>query len=132
MAVQMSGLTGTRALKMSDVTAPALIAYTPQFGNRKVRNMHDWLKPLPVPPEALLVNRGGQRGVLPCGDAWGYSKVIRRPAGNKFTGLYPQTGWARNQEKGLAFSEEKPINLPIMPLPSSVYAGVNSKIPGRF
>ena len=78
MAVQMSGLTGTRALKMSDVTAPALIAYTPQFGNRKVRNMHDWLKPLPVPPEALLVNRGGQRGVLPCGDAWGYSKVIRR------------------------------------------------------
>ena len=129
---KIGGLDGTRAVKMSDISVPASIANVPQFGNRKVRNTHDWLKPLPQPSSVTLLNRGGQRGVLPCFEAVNYSRVIRRAPGNKFTGLYPQQGYARSQPLGLAFQKEKPTNLPIMSLPSSVNGALNSKIRGRY
>ena len=127
---KIAGLDGTRAVKLSDVTAPALIAFTPQFGNRKVRTMHGWMKPLPVPSDVTLVNIGGQRGVLPCGQSWNYERVIRRPAGNKFTGLYPQQGYGRSQPLGLAYLAEKPTNLPIMIPTSSVNAAIHSQLKG--
>ena len=129
---KISGLDGTRAVKMSDVTASAMIGQKDQFGNRKVRPMHGWLKPLPLANRTDETNRGGVRGVLPCGSAWNYYDVLRRPAGNKMTGLYPQQGAFRNQPRGLAWQPEKPINQPIMKLTSSVYAGIPSSIPGRY
>ena len=127
---KIAGLTGTRAVKLSDVTAPALVNFEPQFGNRKVRNMHDWMKPLPQPSSVTLLNRGGQRGVLPCGSSWNYERVIRRPGGNKFTGLYPQQGYGRNQPLGLAYLAQKPTNLPIMIPTSSINPALSSSIPG--
>ena len=131
---KMSGLTGTRALKMSDVTASAMIGQVDQFGNRNVVSMHGWLKPhqYNTPNRITEVNRGGVRGVMPCGSSLNYVDVIRRPAGNKWTGLYPQQGAVRNEPRGLAWSKDKPINLPIMRLTSSVYAGVESSIPGPY
>lgn len=129
---KISGLDGTKAVKMSDVTASAMIDQTPQFGNRQVRPIHGWLKPLPLANRTDETNRGGVRGVLPCASAWNYVDVIRRPAGNKFTGLYPQQGAFRSQPHGLAWQKEKPINLPIMQRTSSVYAGIPSSIPGRY
>lgn len=56
-------------------------------------------------------------------------QVIRRPPVNPMQGLYPQVGWARHQKKGLAYDPKKPIDLPLMPLSSSFYAGMNNKIP---
>ena len=127
---KISGLDGTRALKLSDVTAPALINFEPQFGNRQVRPIHDWMKPLPEPSTITLLNRGGQRGVLPCGSSWNYQRVIRRPAGNKFTGLYPQQGYGRSQALGLAYLPEKPTNLPILRPTSSTNAALPSAFGG--
>ena len=129
---KISGLDGTRALKMSDVTASAMIGQKDQFGNRQVRPIHGWLKPLPLANRTNETNRGGVRGVMPCGSAWNYVDVKRRPAGNKWTGLYPQQGAFRDQPSGLAWQVEKPINQPIMRLTSSVYAGIPSSIPGRY
>ena len=126
----MGGLTGQVDPKLSDITSSALIAQKDQFGNRNVVYEHDWLKPPATPFGPTIVNRGGQIGVMPCGEALNYNKVLRRPAGNKFTGLYPQVGWARNQEKGLAYSVDKPINLPIAIPTSSVNGALPSKIKG--
>ena len=125
---KISGLEGTRALKLSDVTAPALIEYRPQFGNRLVRPIHGWVKPLPLPTNECLVNRGGQRGVLPCGQAWNYERVLRRPSGSKFSGLYPQQGYGRSQPLGLAYSKNKPTNLKIMMPTSSINAAIHSEL----
>lgn len=129
---KISGLDGTKALKMSDVTAHALVDFKPQFGNRKVRLMHDWMKPPPLPATVTLLNRGGQRGVLPCGQSWNYNIVLRRPPGNKFTGLYPQQGYGRSQPLGLAYLGEKPTNLPIMKPTSSINSSLPSSIGGDY
>lgn len=56
-------------------------------------------------------------------------RVLRRPPVKSTEGMYPSTGYARGQDKGLAFLAEKPITGKIMPLASSFYAGMNNKIP---
>ena len=82
----------------------------------------------------LRTNQGGARGVNPCkgapsvGFAGGASRVIRRPAMPYEGGLYPQQGFARHQQKGLAYLKEKPINLPFIPIPDSFNAGLNSRL----
>ena len=83
----------------------------------------------------LLSNQGGTRGVMPCkgvssvGSLGGSHRVLRRPAIPYQGGLYPHTGYARGQKKGLAYDPEKPINLPLLPLADSFNAGLNSTIP---
>ena len=83
----------------------------------------------------LLSNQGGTRGVMPCkgvsslGSVGGAQRVLRGPAIPYQGGLYPNTGYARGQPKGLAYNPEKPINLPLMPLADSFNAGLNSRIP---
>jgi len=92
--------------------------------------------PTPMTQSVLLTNQGGARGVMPCKGATsmglvggGATRVLRRPAIPYQGGLYPHTGIARNQNKGLAYNPEKPINLPLMPLSNSFNAGLNSRIP---
>ena len=82
----------------------------------------------------LLTNLGGARGVLPCkgvssvGGVGGSGYVLRRPAIPYQGGLYPQQGYARSQQKGLAYSSEKPINQPLMPQADPFNAGLNSTL----
>ena len=82
----------------------------------------------------LLINQCGTRGVMPCkgatavGFAGGASRILRRPAIPYQGGLYPHQGYARGQRKGLAFSPEKPINQPLMPLADSFNAGLNNRL----
>jgi len=82
----------------------------------------------------LLTNNGGARGVMPCkgapsvGFAGGASRVLRRPNIPYQGGLYPSQGYARSQQKGLAYLEGRPINQPLMPLADSFNAGLNSTL----
>ena len=80
----------------------------------------------------LLTNMGGVRGVKPCKGAssvvGGASYILRRPAISALGGLYPQQGYARSQQKGLAFQAEKPINQPLLPLADCFNAGLNSTL----
>ena len=56
------------------------------------------------------------RGVLPCK---GEPESIKhtRPETSLTGGIYPQQGYARHQKKGLATDFNKPMNLPVMPIP---------------
>ena len=82
----------------------------------------------------LRTNDGGARGVMPCkgatsvGFAGGASRVLRRPDIPYQGGLYPHTGIARHQQRGLAYNKETPINLPLMPIADSFNAGLNSRL----
>tara|TARA_R110000787_G_scaffold164544_1_gene277645 strand:- start:45 stop:494 length:450 start_codon:yes stop_codon:yes gene_type:complete len=82
----------------------------------------------------LLTNMGGTRGVMPCkgaasvGGVGGSSYVLRAPAIPYQGGLYPHQGFARSQQKGLAFNPEKPINQPLMPNTDPFNAGLNSTL----
>ena len=82
----------------------------------------------------LRTNDGGARGVKPCkgapsvGFAGGASRVLRRPNVPYEGGLYPQQGYARHQQKGLAYLKEKPINLPFIPIADSFNSGLNSRL----
>tara|TARA_R110002167_G_scaffold55731_3_gene158162 strand:- start:577 stop:1020 length:444 start_codon:yes stop_codon:yes gene_type:complete len=81
----------------------------------------------------LLTNQSGTRGVMPCkgvtsvGGAAG-SRVLRAAAIPFEGGLYPNTGFARSQRKGLAFQSEKPIDQPLMAQASSFNAALNSRL----
>ena len=55
-------------------------------------------------------------------------KVIRREPVPQTRGMYPSTGFARKQEKGLAWLPHQPTSGPLMPLSSSMYAGANNKL----
>ncbi len=79
------------------------------------------LNPVPkLPSESLLKGQATgfpnpMRGVLPCrGEPEGirYGRFER----DKTAYMYPQTGYARHQKRGLAYDFDKPMNLPIMPI----------------
>ena len=81
----------------------------------------------------LLTNQGGSRGVKPC-----KGNAVAGPAGSRnlrrgvipyTSALYPHTGIARGQRKGLAYDKDKPINQPLTPLADCFNSGLNSKIP---
>ena len=82
----------------------------------------------------LSGNDGGIRGVMPCkgatsvGFAGGSSRTLRRPAIPYQGGLYIHQGYARGQQKGLAYQVEKPINQPLLPLADSFNAALNSRL----
>jgi hypothetical protein len=83
----------------------------------------------------LRTNDSGARGVMPCkglisvGFAGGATRTLRRPAIPYQGGMYPHTGIARHQPKGLAYNPEKPIDNPLLPLADSFNAALNSRIP---
>jgi hypothetical protein len=127
----ISGLAGRYEADTLNAVPPAWLSPTDMMmGNKKVINPHGALTSLPLANMTNITNRGGARGVLPCGHSWNYMRVLRREAGNKYTGLYPQTAYGRNQSKGLASLPQKPINLPIMSITSSVNAALPSAIKG--
>ena len=82
----------------------------------------------------LQTNNGGARGVMPCkgnaniGSLSGAVRVMRRPAISQMGGMYPQTGFARGQKKGLAYDPNKPINNALMPIADSFNSALNSKL----
>jgi hypothetical protein len=67
------------------------------------------------------------RKVLGCKIMPDQVKVARAPAVGPTYGLQAHQGNGRNQHIGLAYT--KPIDLPLMPQASSVYAGLNNEIP---
>ena len=92
--------------------------------------------PGPMQQAVLNGNLGGQRGVMPCKGIAGSNLVgggpvhiLRRPAIPYQGGLYPHQGYARGQRKGLAYDPQKPISQPLMPIPDSFNAGLNTKLP---
>jgi len=71
-------------------------------------------------------------GVLPCK---GQPEAIKygRYESSLTTGMYPSTGFARHQRLGLAVDHNKPMNLPVMPVPGFYNAdapNVLGNVPG--
>jgi hypothetical protein len=67
-----------------------------------------------------------RRAVLPCKGITHH--VLRRPALPSAGGMVAPTGIGRHQAKGLAFSPEKPIDGPIMPLSNPFAPGLNNML----
>ena len=134
-----NGMQGKRAV--DTINNLPLFGYTNNGLNKPNMNLNytrtDYLENgTPMRQSVLLSNQGGARGVNPCKGATsmglvggGATRVLRRPNIPYQGGMYPHTGIARNQNKGLAYSPEKPIDLPLMPLADSFNAGLNSRIP---
>tara|TARA_R110001632_G_scaffold128090_2_gene241973 strand:+ start:58 stop:501 length:444 start_codon:yes stop_codon:yes gene_type:complete len=131
-----NGLSGTRAINT--------IGNMPSFGytngglNKPVMKLNwkttNYLENMTsLRQSVLLTNQSGTRGVKPCkgivsvGGASG-SRVLRGAAMPFEQGMYPQTGFARSQRKGLAYDPQKPINQPLMPQASSFNAALNSRL----
>lgn len=75
------------------------------------------------------IHRPHTMKVLGCKQNHEAHRVLRRAPVSSTAGMYPSTGYARGQDRGLAYLAEKPITGKIMPLSSSFYAGMNNKIP---
>ena len=67
-----------------------------------------------------------RRAVLPCKGITHH--VLRRPALQSAGGMVPPTGIGRHQDKGLAYSPEKPIDVPIMPLSNPFASCMNNTL----
>jgi len=75
-------------------------------------------EPLSKPPRELsqVIFPNPSRRVLPCkGDV--ESVKYTRPQSSLTGGIMPPQGYARHQKRGLATDFNKPMNLPVMPLP---------------
>ena len=113
-----------REASVFDLSAPLGLKYH-QDGIRKFDRQDGVIAP-------KLINSAIQRPhtmkVLGCKSEREAHKIIRRPPINETKGMYPSTGYARHQPKGLSSLRERPTDLPLMPDPSSFYAGANSKL----
>ena len=69
-----------------------------------------------------------RRQVLPCSDKLIHQVIRREPMSNAGGMVNPQ-GYARKQEKGLAYLPEFPINKKVMPQADFYFAARNNKIP---
>ena len=67
-----------------------------------------------------------RRGVLQCNGIGHH--VLRRPPIPATNGMVASSGIGRNQMKGLVYDPSKPIDRPVMPLSSSVAAGINNAL----
>jgi len=85
-------------------------------------------QPYEVAPEMFnkSIDYSSRRGVLQC-NGLGHT-VLRRPPIPSTNGMVPSSGIGRHQMKGLVYDPSKPIDGRIMPLSSSVAAGVNNKL----
>jgi len=85
--------------------------------------------------QSVLLTNQGVGGALPCkgavslGSVGGSHRVLRRPTVPYQGGLYPNTGYARGQRRGLAMMTEKSISGPLLPLAVSFNAGLNTTLP---
>ena len=113
------------------------IALTPMFGlpSRGLNNVNTKLnyykcksKPSPMQASVIMTNTSGLRGVKPCKGNLDTIRVLRKAPNPYQQALYPHTGIARHQEKGLAFDPQKPTNQPLMPLADSFNAGLNNRL----
>jgi hypothetical protein len=107
-----------------DLSAPLGLKYH-QEGIRKFDTQDGIIAP---PLLNNAIHRPHTMKVLGCKSEREAHKVIRRAPINATKGMYPPTGYARHQPKGLATLSQRPTNLPLMPDPSSFYAGSNSKL----
>ena len=117
-------LTSVRALEPGDIIPPAYL------GGKTYKNVLKIGVGVDAPP--LLndsIHRSHTMKVLGCKQNHESHRVLRRPALSNTGGMYPKSGYARGQDKGLAFIDQKPITGKIMEISSSFYAGSNSKIP---
>jgi hypothetical protein len=117
-------LTSVRAVEPSDMIPPAYMGGKTYKNTLKIGIGAD------APP--LLndsIHRPHTMKVLGCKQNHESHRVLRRPALSNTGGMFPSTGYARGQKKGLAFIDQQPITGKIMESASSFYAGSNSKIP---
>jgi len=124
--VAMNGfkLTQTREIQPFDMIPRA---YT---GGKTFKNNLDMGIGADAPP--LLndsIHRPANMKVLGCKQNHESHKVLRRAPINSTAGMYPSTGYARGQDKGLSYIPQKPITGRIMETSSSFYGGANSRIP---
>lgn len=75
---------------------------------------------------AKAIDYSSRRGVLPCKGITHH--VLRNPAMPSAGGMVAPSGYGRHQSRGLAYSPEKPINVPIMPLSDPFAPGLNNKL----
>ena len=105
-------------------------SFRPDTRNQAHRSIRGTDDPL----STLVDINGGVRGVMPCkgassvGGVGGASYILRRPAIPYQGGMYPSQGYARSQQKGLAYLVGKPINQPLMPIADSFNAGLTSRL----
>jgi hypothetical protein len=85
-------------------------------GDPNVALSHDTTLGKPPREFTQIVFPNPLRGVLPCK---GEPESIKhgRPEASLTGGMYPPQGYARHQKKGLATDFNKPMNLPVMPIP---------------
>ena len=124
--VPMNGfkLTSVRAVEPSDMIPPTYM------GGKTYKNTHKIGVGADAPK--LLndsIHRPHTMKVLGCKQNHESHRVLRRPALSNTGGMFPSTGYARGQKKGLAFIDQQPITGKIMESASSFYGGSNSKIP---
>eukprot|EP00965_Chrysotila_dentata_P206013 6183305-Pleurochrysis_carterae.AAC.2 len=75
------------------------------------------------------LNNGGERGVMYCEKGWGSVHSVRTPATPNANSYSVPQGFARGQEKGLAYDARYPVDTdPLVPV-SNFYSTIRSKIP---
>jgi hypothetical protein len=124
------GMLGTHAI---DTIQMIPIFSTPNNGLGKpiTTLAHGTIKKQPDCMNTAVIqpNTSGARGVKPCKGNLDAVRVLRKAPLPYQQALYPQTGFARHQKKGLAYDPQKPINQPLMPLADNFNAGLNSRLP---
>lgn len=113
-----------REASVYDLSAPLGLKYH-QDGIREFSRQDGVIAP-PIMNNAI--HRPHTMKVIGCKSEREAHKIIRRAPINETKGMYPSTGYARHQNKGLSTLRERPIDLPLLPNPSSFYAGANSKL----
>lgn len=124
------GMRGNHAIDTIQMT-PIFAHNSNGLGKPITKLNHGTLKFQPDSMEQTVIqsNTSGARGVKPCKGNLDNVRVLRRAPIPYSQALYPQTGFARHQKKGLAYQAEKPINQPIMPIADSFNAGLDSRFP---
>ncbi len=118
-----SGLEGSSEVHPHSLIPSTGFSYK-QEGNRNPMNVADYSSaPMLLPPS---IDYSSRRAVLPCKGIT--HQVLRRPPVLSTMGMVASSGIGRHQNKGLAYSAEKPINLPIMPFSNPFASGTNNKL----
>ena len=75
---------------------------------------------------SAAIDYSTRRGVLPCKGIT--HRVLRRPAMPSAGGMVAPTGIGRHQPRGLAYSPDKPLDVPIMPQSNPFSSGLNNPL----
>ena len=124
------GMRGNHAIDTIAMT-PLFSIYNHGLTKPYTKLNHGTLKKQPdtMNQTVILTNSSGARGVKPCKGNLNAVQVLRRAPVPYQQALYPHTGYARHQQKGLAYDPAKPIDQPIMPIANSFNAGLRSTFP---